>query len=140
MTPRYWHASFEPLPVGTILVPRPDCEARWSSDCVGRILEDLRPTTSLAHRDAVFMCDDPQECDNAGAFCEWLFEVAPAGEGQHHDMGWATTIDSLVSDGWPSDDARIVELARRYWSGEPSGLPTWEYLAPSAVIVSVEPY
>lgn len=137
---RYWHASFDALPVGTVLLPRRDYEARWSWNSVGRILEDLRPPASLAHRDAVFMCDDPQECDNAGAYCEWLFEVMPAGDQQRHDMDWATTIDSMVSDGWPCDDARIVELARHYWSGEASDMPTWEYLARAATVVSVEPY
>jgi len=140
MSLRYWHASFAPLPVGTILVPCPDYEARWTSNSVGRILEDMRPPASLAHRDAVFMCDDPQECDNAGAYCEWLFEVVPAGEVQRHDMEWATTIDSMVSDGWPPDDVRIVDLARRYWSAEASDMPTWEYLARSAAVTSVEPY
>jgi len=140
MSLRYWHASFDPLPVGTVLVPRPDYEARWTSNSVGRILEDMRPPASLAHRDAVFMCDDPQECDNAGANCEWLFEVVPTGKVQRHDMDWPTTIDSMVSDGWPPDDARIVELARRYWSGEASDMPTWEYLARSAAVTSVEPY
>lgn len=140
MPARYWHASFDRLPEGTVLAPRPEYENRWSSDSAGRILEDLRPSDMLAHRDAVFMCDDPQECDNAGAYCEWLFEVRPDGDVQRHDMEWATTIDSMVSDGWPVDDARITELARRYWHGEASTLPTWEYLVPAATVMSVEPY
>ena len=136
----HWHASAVRLPVGTILAPRPDYEARWSAYGVGRILEDLRPEGSLAHRDAVFMCDDAQDCDNAGAHCEWLFGVEPHGVVQRHDMEWATRIDCLVSDGWPVEDPAIVELARRYWAGEASDNPTWELLAASAVIHTVEEY
>ncbi len=137
---RYWHASFDRLPVGTTLTPRVGYEERWSSYCVGRILEDLRPADQIAHRDAVFMCDDPQSCDDAGAHCEWLFEVVPQGVVERHDMEWATEIDRLVSNGWPDADPRVVELARRYWSQEPSPTPTWEYLAASALVVAVEPY
>lgn len=140
MDVRYWHASFDELPVGTTLAPRPDYERRWSDHHVGRILEDLRPTDSLAHCEAVFMCDDPQDCDNAGAHCEWLFAVEPAGLVQRHDMHWATEIDRLVSNGLPINDPKIVELAQRYWSGQGSQHPVWEYLARTAIIRSVEPY
>lgn len=136
----YWHASFDPLPVGTTLVPRLEYENRWSQDCAGRILENLRPAHLLAHRDAVFMCMEAQDCDNAGAHCEWLFGVKAQGKVERHDMEWATEIYRLISDGWPLTDPRIVELARRYWYGEASDAPTWEYLTPAANIMSVERY
>ena len=135
-----WHASFDRLPVGTVLSPRPDYEMRWTTDCAGRILEDVRPADALAHRDAVFACSDPQDCDNAGAHCEWLFGIEPHGAVERHDLAWASDIDRLVSDGWPPGDPAIVELARRYWTGEASEDPVWEHLCTSAVIVSVEPY
>jgi hypothetical protein len=136
----HWHASAVRLPVGTVLAPQPDYEARWSAYGVGRILEDLRPEGMLAHREAVFMCEDPQDCDNAGANCDWLFEVEPHGGVQSHDMEWATRIDGLVSDGWPADSPEVVELARRYWSGEGSEYAVWEHLCASATILSVEEY
>ena len=137
---RFWHASFDRLPVGTVLTPRPDYEMRWSSDCAGRILEDLRPAHMRAHRDAVFTCAEPQDCDNAGAHCEWLCEVRPEGPVERHDLAWASDIDRLVSDGWPADDPAIVEMARRYWNGEASPDPVWEHLCPSAAVLSVEEF
>jgi len=137
---RYWHSSFVRLDEGTVLSPRPGYDARWTGPSAGRILEDLRPTQSLAHRDAVFMCRDPQECDDCGAHTEWLFEVVPSARVERHDLAWASDIDVMLSEGVPPDDLRIVDLARRYWSGQASDHPTWEYLSPQATIVHVERY
>lgn len=135
-----WHASLTRLPAGTVLAPTADYEMRWASYCAGRILEDLRPAGMRAHRDAVFACDNPQDCDNAGAHCEWLFAIEPEGVVERHDLAWATDIDRLVGDGWPADDPAIAELGRRYWSGEASPDPVWEYLCARATIISVEQF
>lgn len=139
-TPQLWHASFDRLAVGTILTPRPDYEMRWGSDCAGRILEDARPASMRAHRDAVFACADPQDCDNAGAQCEWLYEIRPEGPVEQHDLAWASEIDKLVGNGWSPDDPAVVALAARYWSGEASPDPVWEYLGASATVLSVEEF
>lgn len=139
-TSRFWHASFEKLEVGTVLMPNVECEVHWGDLSYGRILERYRPSTSLAHRDAVFMCEDPQDCDNAGAYCEWLFEVVPVSVVERHDMEWATRLDMAVSDGASPDGAIVRTYASNYWSGAPSETPTWEYLAASARIISVERY
>jgi len=139
-TPTHWHASAVELPVGTILSPRPEYESRWASYCAGRVLEDARPDGMLAHRDAVFLCDNQQDTDNCGGQTEWLFGIVVDAETQRHDLAWASEIESLISNGWPSDCPRIAELARRYWTGEPSPDPVWEHLVPRAVVASVEPW
>ncbi len=139
-TPSHWHASAIELPIGTVLSPRPDFEMRWQCYSAGRILEDMRPETSLAHRDAVFLCDNAQDTDNCGAHTEWLFGVIIEGAAERHDLTWASEIERLVSDGSPPDCREVRILARRYWSGEASEDPVWEHLVPRAVIVSVEPW
>lgn len=136
----FWHASFDPLPVGTTLRPEPEYEMRWHAESAGRILEDLRPANALAHRDAVFMCDNAQDCDNAGAHCEWLFRVQPDARVERHDMDWATRLDGMVSDGVSPDEPEVLRLAANYWNGVPSELPVWEYLTPKATILAMEPY
>ena len=138
--PMFWHASADKLPVGTVLSPRPDYEARWHSESAGRILEDGRPPDSLPHREAVFMCAEQQDCDDCGAQCEWLFGVVPEGPVTRHDLSHASAIDCLLSEGASSDEPAVRELVRRYWAGDPSELPCWEHLARSARIVSVEPW
>lgn len=138
--PRLWHASFERLEVGRVLAPQPEYEMRWGHMSAGRILEDNRPSNLRAHRDAVFACDNPQDCDNAGAHCEWLFGIEPSGDVERHDLAWASEIDGLISNGWPSDDRAVLDHAARYWSGEASPDPVWEYLCASARIISVEAY
>lgn len=136
--PTHWHASAIELPVGTVLSPRPDYEMRWSSYCAGRILEDERPGTCLAHREAVFLCDNQQDTDNCGGQTEWLFGVVVEGDAERHDLAWASEIECLLSNGWPSDSPEVKNLARRYWTGDASEDPVWEYLVPSAVVASVE--
>jgi hypothetical protein len=136
----HWHASAIALPLDTILSPRPDYEMRWHSESAGRILEDGRPSDALAHREAVFMCEEQQECDDCGAACEWLFGVVPEGPVTRHDLSHASAIDCLLSEGASPDEPAVRELVRRYWEGEPSELPCWEHLARSARIVSVEPW
>lgn len=136
----FWHASAKALPTGTILLPRSDYEARWDALSAGRILEGFRPASSLPHRDAVFLCEDPQDCDNCGAECEWLYEARPDARLERHDMEWSTLIDCLTSDGSPPDAPEIAELARRYWTGEASDHPTWEILTPQATILSRQPF
>jgi hypothetical protein len=135
-----WHASGRELPVGTVLVPQPEYEARWHSESAGRVLEDLRPRGMLPHRDAVFMCADAQSTDDCGGNTDWLFGVEPQGPVVRHDLAFASEIDCLLSDDRSPDDPLIVELARRYWAGDASDDPVWEHLTTSAQIVSVEPW
>jgi hypothetical protein len=138
MPDAYWHASFHRLPVGTTLGPART--GRASPSAFDEALERYRPVAALARGDAVFMCDDPQDCDNCGAHCEWLFRVEPVGRVERHDLAWATAIDLVLSEGADDGHPDVVEHARRYWAGEASADPVWEYLAATARVVQVEPY
>jgi hypothetical protein len=135
---RHWHGSFVDLPVGTVLIPQPGYEQRWTDLLAAKVLEDLRPSGCRAHRDSVFTCVDQQDVDNCGGHTEWLFEVEPIGPTERHDLTWTTRIEIRLSSGRAPDDPEIVQLAARYWSGAPTEEPVWEHLSGSATILSSE--
>ena len=71
----YYHGSNDELPVGFVLKPRStEYEAAWGDTDFYRILEIYRPEHMLSHKDAIFMCDNPDDVDNAGGelFILWF--------------------------------------------------------------------
>ena len=137
----YYHGSSVDLPVGTILSPRDTYEDNWASTDFYTILELYRPPNMLSHKQAVFMCENDEDVDLAGGATDWLFTVKANGPVQKHDMNWSSEISMLISDGYDEDSPEVEEAANNYWSGIPhSSEQVWEYLTPSATILSVEEY
>ena len=150
-TEKYYHGSNDKLPVGTILNGRgAEYEAHWMGSGFYEILEKYRPPNMLSHKDAVFMCDNPDDIDVAGGGTEWLFTLLPLGKVERHDLNWSSEIDGLVSmtdddeddfDTLEDNEKRIREAAVNYWNGVPHHSESvWEYLTPSAKILKVEKY
>ncbi len=138
---RFYHGSTDELPIGTILKPRTDYEKNWENTDFYWILENFRPEGMLAHKDSVFMCDNPDDVDAAGGGTEYLFEVQPLGIVEKHDLNWSSEISMLVSEGADELDSRVEDAAYNYWHGVPHPDETlWEYLTPAAKIISVEEY
>lgn len=136
----FYHGSYDELPVGTILKPRGDAyEADWNNTDFYEILEKYRPPGMLSHKNAVFMCDNPDDVDMAGGATDWLFTVEPLGPVQRHDLNWGSEISCLISDGGSEDE--LKEAALNYWNGVPHhDENVWEYLTTSAKILAVEEY
>lgn len=138
---KFYHGSYDELPVGTVLKPRDDYENDWSGTDFYKPLEMYRPQDMLSHRQSVFMCDNPDDVDLAGGATDWLFTVVPMGPVQRHDLNWGSEISMLVSDGHAIDSPEIKQAAENYWSGKPHyNESVWEYLTPAAKIVKVEEY
>ena len=137
----FFHGSMTRLPVGTVLTPRTDYEQDWSNTDFYAALEHYRPAGQLAHRDAVFMCDNEDDVDLAGGGTEWLFTVVPQGKVERHDLNWGSEVSMLISDGYGIDSAEVKRAAENYWAGVPhTDEQVWEYLTPSAKIIAVEAY
>jgi hypothetical protein len=149
----FYHGSMEHLPVGTILTPRgEDYERDWAHNEFYQSLETYRPEGMLSHKDAVFMCDNPDDIDNAGGGTEYLFTVVPLGAVQKHDINWGSEIECIVSDHYGDDgdedvstssevENKIKQCALNYWNGVPhTDESVWEYLTPRAQITAVEEY
>lgn len=137
----FYHGSSDKLSVGTILTPRNTYEDNWAHTDFYGPLEMYRPADKLAHKQSVFMCDNPDDVDLAGGATDWLFTVVPLGPVQRHDMNYSSEISSLISLGHEFDSPEVMDAAKAYWAGEESPNETvWEYLTPSAKIVKVERY
>ena len=144
---KYYHGSNTKLPVGTILKPSPTYENDWSGTDFHQVLENHRPENMLAHKNSVFMCDNPDDIDLAGGGTEWLFTVVPLGPVQRHDLNWSSEISMLMSEVDASESTswqlqkKIRKAAENYWNGIPHhNENVWEYLTSSAKIIAVEPY
>ena len=137
----YYHGSMEELPVGTVLTPRDNYEADWGNTDFYAVLEYYRPQHMLGHKQAVFMCSDPDDVDLAGGGTEWLFTVEPQGKIERHDLNWGSEISMLIGDGYEINSPEVENAAKNYWAGAPhTGEQVWEYLTPAAKIIAVEPY
>lgn len=137
----YYHGSMEELPIGTILTPRDNYEAAWGNTSFYAALEHYRPHHILGHRQAVFMCDNPDDVDLAGGGTEWLFTVEPQGKIERHDLNWGSEISMLIDDGYDINSHEVANAAKNYWDGVPhTDEQVWEYLTPAAKIIAVEPY
>ena len=115
---RYYHGSYDNLPVGTILSPRDNYESNWGDTLFYSVLESQRPDNMLAHRDAVFMVGDIDDIDLAGGATNYIFHVKPIGPVSRHDLNWSSQISMLVSDD-PDNIGAIIEAAKNYWAGVP---------------------
>lgn len=137
----FYHGSMNYLPINTILTPKDDYEQNWSGTDFYNILEMYRPKEMLAHKESVFMCDNPDDVDNAGGGTEYLFTVKPLGKIEKHDLNWGSEISMLLSDGHEFDSEDIMNAAHNYWTGIPhTNESVWEYLTPKCIVLNVEQY
>ncbi len=136
-----FHGSYDKLEVGQHLTGRgASYEADWAKMPTYEILERYRPEGMIAHRDGVFMCDTPDDIDNAGGGTDWIFAVEPCGPVQRHDLNWCSDINQLLEDR-DKNQAKIEQAAKNYWAGEAhTDGPVWEYISKSARIIKVEAY
>ena len=138
MNTPFFHGSYDKLSIGTILKPRSNYDEVWSKTDFYSILEKYRPHHMLSHKDSVFMCDNPDDIDNAGGGTEWLFTVKPHSHIEKHDLFWCSEISLHSSNG--ANDEKLKCLAEKYWNGTASDNPVWEYLTSFAEIIFIEEY
>lgn len=138
----FYHGSYDPLPVGTILVNDGErYEADWSHTDFYDVLERYRPPDKLAHRDAVFMVADLDDIDVAGGATEYILTLEPLGPVSQHDLNWSSVISCLLSEGYDPESSEVIDAASNYWQGVPHpDESVWEYLTPRARVLAVGAY
>lgn len=137
----YYHCSSTELPVGMVISGRgSDYERDWAHVPFYQALEQHRPSSKLAHSEAVFMVSHEDDLDSAEGDTLYVFTLRPLGSVERHDMNWTSRISSLIDDGFDYNSSEIKDAATRYWAGEPSDDPRWEYLTLKAEIINVEEY
>ena len=130
------------LEIGQTVLSWPDYYERFGQLDFLNVLEHFRPAHMLSHRQAVVMHACVDDLENSSGD-EWLYElnVAPDSAVQRHDLNWANEIAMLIASSEPGASEAICQsAAHKYWSGEASHDPVWEYLAARAVVVAVHDY
>lgn len=138
----YCQTGMVRLDVGQTVATWPEYLTRFGQYEFLDVLERFRPAQMLSHHQAVVMHASVDDLENSGGD-EWLYElnVSPHTPIQRHDMNWANEIGILIAAREAgTSDAVYQSAAEKYWSGEASHDPIWEYLAAEAVIVAVHSY
>ena len=140
----YYHGSNKPLQEGTVLKGRlrhPE-HRRETFARLERMVERRRPKKNVSRRRAVFMVSAPSTVEAAaGDEMQYVYRVDPTGSVSRHNFGW---LEEILWD-WTRKRPRMTaeQTASNidaYWAGKPyrGAVPSfWEYLAPSATVVSV---
>jgi len=143
---KYYHGSYDFLPNGTILTPSMgNFMGTFSQDEMDSHfkLEQFRPSNYLSRNDAVYMCDNPDDIDNAGGANDHIYLVNPQGKVEKHDVNWLSEIDFIMSEAWDNGTQeeqetidKVQNVALNYWDGVPHyNESVWEYLVSSAKVV-----
>ena len=141
LTKKYYHGSYDPLPVGTVLSARAGYEKDWNDTDFYSALEMHRPSGMLAHKQSVFMVADPDDIDLAGGATDFVLTLQPLSKVERHDLNWSSEISLLISELYDIDDPRVKHAADAYWSGKPHpDESVWEYLTLRAKVIKVEDY
>lgn len=135
----YKRMSKDEVEVGNVFKGRG--EAIVDQD-VEDILEDARPAGALSRIECTYMRED-EDFSMMGLPYTYGYvnEVEPVGDVQKHDVAWLGAIQKrrikdprFKKDLYPGVTDK--ELAERYWSGEPTEKPDWEYVAKEARTVT----
>ena len=134
--PFLFHGSYddENIPeVGDTLSGREEeYEKDWQTmGYVYKRLEELRPEDCIAHKNAVFMCDNVQDIDNCGGGTDIVMIVIPYGDVFRHDLSWLTLAEMALEE---NDHEAIDSCIKSYWAGERNE-GVFEYLARGAFII-----
>ena len=143
---KYYHGSYDFLPNGTILTPAMgNFMGTFSQDEMDSHfkLEQFRPSNYLSRNDAIYMCDNLDDIDNAGGATDHIYLVNPQGKVEKHDVNWLSEIDFIMSEAWDSGTQeeqetidKVQNAALNYWNGVPHyNESVWEYLVPSAKVI-----
>ena len=142
-TTRFYHGSWDDLPVGTVLRGREGTERLP----VERLLDHMRPSSMVSPIGAVYMVQTIVGMEQAGggATGDFVYEVEPLGHvsGPFHG-GWHAEIAGLYLDHYRdrTDLAKyvpFVKMADAYWRGLPCRgdmcAGAWEWITPEARIL-----
>lgn len=148
----FFHGTRTNLPVGTVLKSQKtgyvqgsgfdEMELAAHKMCEA-ILEDLRPSSAVSRIGAIFMCDDPTNCERAGGYDDYVFEVQPQGPVSKANLFWYSELESYC---YNFDSVREMdwqdcqEMAKGYWNCLPNNVgephrDLVEYVTQTAVIL-----
>jgi tRNA uridine 5-carbamoylmethylation protein Kti12 len=133
----YYHGSYDMLDNGTILKPHDESYTKkYDNSYLEKIMEKYRPVDKLSRYDSVFLVDDMDSLDDAGASTDFIYSVEPIGNVEKSDLAWYTEVQMVDED----DTELMKEYVENYWNGVPftdSSSSVFEYRVPAAKIIEL---
>lgn len=134
---KYYHGSYDLLPIGTILKPHDKSYTKINDVQLEEIMEKYKPKDKLSRYDSVFMVDDIDLIDSAGGSIDFIYLVEPLGKIEKSDLNWYTEIDMIT----PEHNEKLEKkYAENYWNGIPYDdfdSSVFEYRTPLAKIIKL---
>ena len=134
----FYHGTYGYHQAGTVWSGRgASYHDEWSLLSHYEALHANAPEGAIAHRDAVFMCDNVNDIDTCGGATEVVALMRPLGPVTRHDICWTGHISLLLDEGRGIDDPEVVAACHGYWAGAPMGpTPIWEYITTRAEVLA----
>jgi tRNA uridine 5-carbamoylmethylation protein Kti12 len=133
----FFHSSAKYIKNNTILRPHADSYVKQiDNEFLEKLMEKYRPSDKLSRYDSVFLVDDMDLLDDAGASTDFIYTVEPIGNIEKSDLAWYTEVQIVDED----DTELIKEYVENYWNGVPftdSSASLFEYRVPAAKIIEL---
>jgi hypothetical protein len=143
----FYHGSSKQLPKKLIANSRPtEFSKRISIDgiSVEDFVESQRPEKCVSRLRCIFLVNDINDLNIAGASEDFVYEVKPVGRFSKVHFGWFSELLGMVyEEEGLIDNPKAIKLANGYWSGKPfirkgnSSPAAWEFLAEEVEIIKL---
>lgn len=133
----FLHGSFNKLLKNTILKPHNDSYTKhYDNKYIEEIMERYKPNDKLSRYNSVFLVDDVDDIDNAGASIDFIYEVTIPDDiiPEKSDLAWYSEIEMT------NDKVKKKKYALNYWNGVAFTNPEmslWEYRVPYAIVYNL---
>lgn len=130
----YFHGSSVELQSGAILRPRENYADFWKNTSFYNLLEKYRPANCIPHDQCVFMCENLEDLDSAGADMSYVYLVKPLSKVYRYDQGWYSALEMAQEQ--KLDQEILKNMVESYWTGKINEFgPLWECLCTKAQVV-----
>ena len=134
---QYYHGSQKKFPNGFLLLPQTDGYVLYPETTgLEAFVEKYRPSNKLARSKSVFLVDNPELCDLAGGYEDYIYLVRPQGVIEASDLSWYSQIETYLD----MEEEEKKQCALNYWNGVPftdRRRRLVEYRTPAAKIIQL---
>jgi hypothetical protein len=129
-----YHGSRKKFPPGFKLSPQLGYVQDPGQQKLELLFEKYKPANKISRKQAVFLVDDPEMCENAGGYSDYVYLVQPEGKVEKSDLAWYTECEMYFDE--PLE--KKIECIKNYWNGVPyynQSNSLFEYRCRSAIVI-----
>lgn len=111
----FYHGSYQKLTEKSSIIKIQNGYTEEAEAEFENLVNSLKPKHLISRTKALFICDDIENLDDAGAYTDFIYEVEPIGQIDKSDLAWYSEAYCLFSDN--VDIFLIKEYILNYWNG-----------------------